>query len=80
MPPGTLREAQYRGISNLWVDFIKGGDKIQLLNQFVDKLSAETGIIFHLATKNTMPSSVYDRLTNLGMSFKEDSDSVTLVA
>lgn len=80
MPPGTLREAQYRDIGNLWVDFIRGGDKIQLLNQFVDKLSTQTGINFHLATENTMPKSVYDRLTNLGISFKEDSDSVTLVA
>ena len=27
-----------------------------------------------------MPRSIYDRLTELGMSFREDSDSVTLVA
>ena len=80
MPSGTLREQQYRGINNLWVDFIQGGNKLELLNQFVDKLSSHTGINFHVATKYTMPRSVYDRLTELGMSFREDSDSVTLVA
>ena len=80
MPYGTLREQQYRGINNLWVDFIKGGNKLELLNQFVDKLSSHTGINFHVATKDTMPRSIYDRLTERGMSFREDSDSVTLVA
>ena len=80
MPAGTLREAQYRDVSNLWMDFIRGGNKIQLLNQFVDKLSSHTGINFHIATVDTMPRSVYDRLTDLGMSFNEDSDSVTLIA
>ena len=80
MPSGTLREQQYRGINNLWVDFIQGGNKLELLNQFVDKLSSHTGINFHVATKDTMPRSIYDRLTELGMSLREDSDSVTLVA
>ena len=80
MPYGTIRDAEFRGIYNLWFDFIQGGDRIALLHQFVNKLSIDTGINFHVATVDTMPRSIYDRLTNLGMSFKENSDSVTLIA
>ena len=71
MPSETIREKPYRGVSGLWRDFIYG-DKDSLLNQFLSRLSRETGLTFHLVSQWTLPSSVYEPLARKGFSFNND--------
>lgn len=71
MPSDTIREKPYRGVSELWRDFIRG-DKDGLLNQFLYKLNSETGLTFHLVSQWTLPSSVYEPLARKGFSFNNE--------
>ena len=49
------------------------------MNKFLEALSSDTGINFHVATIDTMPRSIYDRFTELGMRFTA-TESLTLIA
>lgn len=71
MPSDTIREKAYRGVSELWRDFILG-DKDRLLNQFLYKLNRETGLTFHIVSQWTIPTSVYEPLTRKGFSFNNE--------
>lgn len=71
MPSDTIREKAYRGVSELWRDFILG-DKDGLLNQFLYKLNRETGLTFHIVSQWTIPTSVYEPLTRKGFSFNNE--------
>ena len=71
MPSDTIREKPYRGVSELWRDFIYG-DKDSLINQFLSKLNRETGLTFHLVSQWTLPGSVYEPLARKGFSFNND--------
>lgn len=71
MPSYTIREKAYRGVSELWRDFISG-DKDGLLNQFLYQLNRETGLTFHLVSQWTLPSSVYETLARKGFSFNNE--------
>lgn len=71
MPSDTIREKPYRGVSELWRDFILG-DKDGLLNQFLYKLNRETGLTFHIVSQWTIPTSVYEPLTRKGLSFNNE--------
>lgn len=71
MPSDTIREKPYRGVSELWRDFIRG-DKDAMLNQFLYQLNRETGLTFHLASRSTLPTSVYETLIHRGVSIKND--------
>lgn len=71
MPSDTIREKAYRGVSELWCDFIIG-DKDGLLNQFLYKLNRETGLTFHIVSQWTLPSSVYEPLARKDFSFNND--------
>ena len=71
MPSDTIREKAYRGVSELWRDFIRG-DKDGLLNQFLYQLNSETGLTFHLVSQWTLPNSVYEPLARKGFSFNNE--------
>lgn len=77
MPSDTIREEQYRRIPYLWKDFIRG-DKNGLLELFVSKLNRETGLNFHIVSKETLPNSVYEPLYRKGARFGEN-ESVSLI-
>lgn len=71
MPSDTIREKAYRGVSELWRDFILG-DKDGLLNQFLYKLNRETGLTFHIVSQWTIPTSVYEPLARKGFCFNNE--------
>lgn len=71
MPSGTIREKQYRGVNELWRDFIRG-DEDYLTDLFLLRLSNETGLTFHLANQWTLPDSVYNSLLRRGASFNNE--------
>ncbi len=75
MSSDTIREKAYRDVPHLWTDFIRG-DKESLLNLFLSRLYNTTGLNFHILTKKTMPSSIYERLAARGFSF---SNAVGLI-
>ena len=71
MPSDTIREKPYRGVSELWRDFIRG-DKDSLINQFLYQLNRETGLTYHLVSQWTLPSSVYESLARKGFSLNNN--------
>ncbi len=76
MPDDTIRESSLRGReTTVWYDFIRADweySKDDRLNQFVDKLSSRSGRNFYVASRNTMPDSVYQRFVRKGLSFPGD--------
>lgn len=71
MPDDTIRESSLRGgETTVWYDFIRADwnySKVDRLNQFVDKLSSYSGRNFYVASRDTIPDSVYQRFASKGL-------------
>ena len=81
MPEGTIRSSSFRDCPNVWMHYIRGGKITTLTRDFASKLSNNLDIPVYLAGKMTLPSSIYERLSDYGCVYNthewKDGDSDT---
>lgn len=78
MPDGTIRGKEFRDVDVIWGAFIRNNQAN--LRTFISRLSQFSGHTLLLASKYTLPPSVYQLLKSYCIDFYEDGSDDTSIS